>query len=275
MKKCYILFWGLSVVLAILSGMQIAFAQSSQLVSVVSPGELTITAPHFVQFGTLTGSEKPQIAVATVSGVQISDLRGTGAGWAATATVTPLVLNNSYIRRRTLVRGALSQADAEKIEISGQYQPDSTASSRTFLLKIIDVAGMGNGTPVSVRITTPADIQVTAGVKDRAVSANGLTFHFPERALYQVGDEFIFSVDAFLTDQARVRVGLFEGAGMPKASINGIQMLEGPTNFPLYGPQAPVFSGVGSFNLAYNITWNIHSLPFSGSYESRLILSVN
>ena len=211
---------------------------------------------------------------ANTTGIEISDLRGTGVGWAATMTATNLVTQGT-VRQ-------LSGSNAT-VGFTGTY----TGVDAIFTTSGFYTVEITTGGAVGVAIfswTDPAGNVTTNTTTGASVLlSNGLSVTF-DAATYVVGDKWSITVDAF-----RYNYNSNKGLTVTPGSIYAVS---GVTNGMTAGSAtlltgsginsnavtiltAPTNAGMGDYFIDLGLSQTIHPNSFVGTYASTVTLTVS
>lgn len=211
---------------------------------------------------------------ANTTGIEVSDLRGTGVGWAATMTATNLVTQGTVV--------TLSGSN-NTVGFTGVYNGVDAIFNTSGLYTVEITTGGAMGVALftwtdPVGTTTP---NVTTGV---GVSlSNGISVYF-DPATYVVGDKWSVAVDSLrynydttkgltVTPSAihavsGVTTGMTVGSATlllgSGATSNAVTILTADTN-----------SGMGDYFIDLGLSQTIHPNAYMGSYTSTVTLTVS
>ena len=246
----------------------VAKANTTALSLAMSAGALTINDPADASFAGKNVTDAAQDSAATISGLAIQDLRGTGAGWSATMTVTNLV-TKSAVKKLA--------GNNSTVDFTGTYDGLQAAKPGTFIVEITT----GGAVETAVFSWTDPDGAVTQNVTTAAsvVLSNGISVTFGA-ATYVIGDKWSVGVDSLVYGSLTV-------------TPSSITVVSGQANSPDMKGSAGVMAGsaatsdakaimtatsnhgMGSYTIDIGLSQNIHAYPLSGSYSSTATLTVS
>jgi len=211
---------------------------------------------------------------ANTTGIEISDLRGTGVGWAATMTATNLVTQGS-VRQ-------LSGANAT-VGFTGTY----TGVDAIFTTSGYYIVEITTGGSVGVAIfswTDPAgNVTTNITTSSSVLLSNGINVTFAP-ATYVVGDKWSITVDAFRYNYnsnkgLTVTPGIiFAVSGVTNGMTVGSSTLltgSGINSNAVTILTAPTNTGMGDYFIDLGLSQTIHPNSFVGTYTSTVTLTVS
>ena len=205
---------------------------------------------------------------ANTTGIEISDLRGTGVGWAATMTATNLTTSGSVKKLA---------GNNSTVGFTGIYDgvPGVISGGSFFTVEIT------TGGSVGVALfswTDPLGVATTNVMTSSSVSlSNGINVSF-DPATYVVGDKWSVAVDVFPYTGLTVTPGaIFAEVGtLTGVTTGGSELLtgSGTTSDAKTIMTATVGNGTGTYWQDLDLNLNIHTNPLSGSFAGVVMLTV-
>jgi hypothetical protein len=242
-------------------------------------GTLAVVVPETVDFEDKAISIAEQITSASIGdfdheneiGIEVSDTRGTGAGWSATMTAT-------HLTTRAAVKKLAGSN--ETVDFTGTYDGLQTAKPGTF---IVEITASGSVGVAEFKWTDP-DGSVTSDVTTAAsvVLSNGISVTFGA-ATYAVGDKWSVGVDAFsynydftkgLTVTPSV---IYAKSGSLEGVVAGSEELmtgTGATSNAKTLMTADINHGTGIYYIDAGLSQILHANSLPGTYISTAIITV-
>lgn len=207
-------------------------------------------------------------------GVEVSDLRGTGVGWAATMTSTNLVAQGAVKKlagsNSTVgFTGAYTGVDAIYTNY-GLYTVEITTGGAVGAALFTWTDPVGNTTPA---VTTAADVSLSNGIH--------VTF---DVATYVIGDKWSVAVDAL-----RYSYDTTKGLTVTPSAIHAVSGVttgmttgsgtlltgSGVTSDPVTILTAPGDTGLGDYFIDLGLSQTIHPNSYPGIYSATATLTVS
>jgi hypothetical protein len=259
-------------------------AVETTLGATVTSGSLTIdnTTAVGATFDSIAVSTIEQVtngvigdtdAVNTV-GIEVSDLRGTGVGWALTMTSTNLT---------TMGTAKTLAGTNNTVGFSGVYTGVDalTNTSGHYTVEITTGGSVG----IALFTWTDPSGTATTGVATASsvVLSNGVTVTF-DPATYVMGDKWSVTVDALrygydtnkgLTVNPRYP---YAASGVDDGMSAGISTLltgTGVQSDPITVLTAPIDTGMGDYFIDLGLSQTVHPNAYAGSYTAVATLTVS
>jgi len=289
MKKIIVLFLIFSLV-SLTGGLEVyqAEADTSALDITMTAGSLTTVAPDASFTGkTVSASDQDSIGIIgdatdNSTGVQVTDLRGTGAGWALTMTTTNLTITEDDVKMA---------GSNDDVTASGTYDGalGIQTAFQSFTVKIT-TGGVADGSTAEYSYWKPGtDTDETAdGTAIKATGSavelsNGVYIAFTAETTYVVDDEWSILVDVFpyyvsasvgleiSPDTLSAASGSTEG--LTAGSANQFFTGSGVTSGALTVLTAAVDHGQGDYYIDIDMVQDIHKNSLDGNYTSTATLT--
>jgi len=207
-------------------------------------------------------------------GVEITDLRGTGVGWAATMTTTNLV-----------TQGVVKQLSGSNstVGFTGTYSGIG-AITTSYGVYTVEITTGGAVGVALFKWTAPSGVQTTNVQTDSSILlSNNITVLF-NPATYMSGDRWSLSVDALRYNYETTK-GLtitpsvvYASSGVTTGMTPGSQTLftgSGSTSNPVTILTAPSDTGLGDYFIDLGLSQTIHPNAYAGSYFAVATLTVS
>jgi len=232
-------------------------AATTSLYQEVDPGALTInSAGSDAMSGTTANATHDQLTSGSLGAVNVTDNRGSAAGWSATMTAS----NFTYLEPPVRVSGSTGG-----ITLGGSF----TGNSSTPFTVTITAAGPVGSSQFSV---TGVSGPLTTAAGDIALGSTGLTVRF-SAGTYQVGDQWTFRDDVIPASNLTVTMPNVNGVA---GGYQGVQ--PGPVHSFSDSStimSAPAGSGMGFFTDIPSLALTIPASTHSGTYVATITETVN
>ena len=244
--------------------------------SIVSGG-LSITAPAGLNFSEVTVAASNQTPTATLSPVNVSDLRGTGVGWSSSMTVQNLTLTRSPV--------ANSGNTSPLIELDDDNRYDGgcgvNAPAISYIVAISAGGSVGTSTySVTGGCSDTNQSNVTTAATGNNVGDKGVKIKFPA-GNYVAGNSWTITVDVYpytgmlVTPQAAT-------AAVAGSDLDGVTEADeetltgaGTVSSPKVLLTAASDKGMGSYDQDVLLQLAVHALSYAGNYTGTLTLNVS
>jgi hypothetical protein len=284
MKKIILSLTILSLIILASKAITKIEAVNTNLSATISGGSLTLSNSTAIgaTFDSKSVSASEQTTTTNIgdtdstntTGVEVTDLRGTGVGWAATMTATNLVTQGVV---------KLLSGSNTTVGFTGTY----TGMDAIFTTNGFYTVEITTGGSVGVAVftwTDPIGIATTNVTTASSVAlSNGINVTF-DPATYAVGDKWSIAVDALrynynTTKGLTVAPGtILAISGVTNGMTAGSMTLltgSGTTSNPVTILTAPTNAGMGDYFIDLGLSQTIHPNSFTGIYTSTVTLTVS
>lgn len=274
-------------------------AATTNVTAQVSAGTLTLSSPNSLLLSSAAVSNSNGTTTGTVSGISVSDNRGTGAGWTVTATFSNLAINYDS--------GATTLSSFVRT-VSGSPNPGITAATGVMALALNDCQSSFSGTgsipcgeikvvvktvsgspakPATVDVYLPND-HTTPFESNITLTANQLdiggVYTFGSSTAYAVNNEFRIRADILPYAQMTSESSSLAGSGNPAPPTTGMTTASSAayagsssnsTSNSRTLVTAPVNTGMGSYSFNEDLSLAVHSNPLAAGYQATLTYTVS
>lgn len=229
----------------------------------VTGGNLTISQTGDEYMATVSASVNHQDTTGDLGTVTVTDNRGSGAGWSATAQSTNFYKYNNP----TTTSGAKSLT-------LGNSTPYSTSSAGIYTITIDTGGNPGTATFDVTGAETVNDAATTGGT-DIAVGTRGLRVNFPDTG-YATGNQWTIRVDTIDVTRFSVTPGSVTTISGASTNVSG-----GSLNFfdstieNVTLITAPANYGMGSYSVAPALGLGIPGNSYASEYVARITLTAS
>ena len=240
-----------------------AFAASTNVNQTINPGQLTLAAPASASLSPVTVNiSQPQTSSGSLGTVSVTDGRGTGAGWAVTATAS------SFARIGSAVRTSGSSGGGN-FSSGGTY---SGSTGGTYTVTITAGGPMGFAKFAVTGLESQTDTTATASA---SIGTRGVTGNFTS-GMFSVGDQWTVTIDTLpvtgLTIAPSV-VAIVAGAAAGVSS--GQSRAFASDTDPMTLMSASSGSGMGQYSVTPTLSLTIPAGSKSGSYTATITQTLN
>ncbi len=304
MRKFYAGFLSVALSLVINSVFyQIVFADEVNVSMVFSSlsSTLTVAAPGgSVNFSSTTAATSAQTATATITGITVTDGRGTAPGWTVSSSATNLGITGAALDAAdNLKKTVATSVPTSAYSLSGVYDgldagsgggaPIST--NTRFRVEVTAVTGSGANTiPSAVTLYDGENDSSTPTVTDGDFTFNGLTMMFEEDSNWSTSTIIVLNLDGFAyTDLTATPSGI-AGAGAAAGDVDAGSAAYSTGSAAAYASAGGASTnatsdaradytfnsglGTGSFTYNLGLSQSIHAYPTAGSYQTTVTLTV-
>jgi len=265
-------------------GIQVARAVTTDLDVTMTAGSLSISnsTATTASYTGKTVSTAEQTDTATIgdathtntTGIEVTDLRGTGAGWSTVMTVTNLT---------TLATQKTLAGSNNTVTFTGTYDGLDGVIDPNGTFKVEITTGGAVGTAVFKWWDPAGNLTSTVTTATSVVLSNGITVNF-DAATYAVDDSWSAGVDVFpynynttkgLTATPSV---IYANSGVTTGVTAGSAELmagTGATSDAKTVMTATVNNGFGDYFIDMGLSQTIHPNSLSGSYTSTATITVS
>jgi len=265
------------------SGVQIARAVTTPLDVTITAGALSISnsTAATASFVGKTVAIIEQTSTTTIgnttadtTGIEVTDTRGTGAGWSTVMTVTHLTTRAT---QKTLA--GLN----DTVTFTGTYDGLDGVLDPNGTFKAEITTGGAVGTAVFQWWDPAGNLTSTATTSASVVLSNGITVNFAV-ATYVVGDSWSAGVDVFPYNYSTTKgltatpSAIFVNSGVATGVTAGsAELMAGSavTSNAKTVMTAAVNSGSGDYFIDVGLSQTIHPNSLSGSYASTATITVS
>jgi len=259
-------------------------AAETILNATVTGGSLSLgnTTATSVDFETKSISTVEQTTTANIGdtafdntvGIEVTDLRGTGVGWAATMTTTNLV-----------TQGVVKQLSGSNATVgfTGTYNGVNAVYTSSGLY-IVEITTGGVVGVASFKWTDPSGVQTTdVTTAFNVVLNNGISVNF-DPATYVIGDKWSLAVDALRYNYNTTKgltvtpSDVYAASGVTTGMTQGTQTLftgSGTTSNAVTILNAPSDTGLGDYFIDLELSQTIHPNTYAGAYSAVATFTVS
>lgn len=265
-------------------GVQVAKAVDTALDVTMTAGNLTIsnTTATTASYTGKTVAITEQTDTATIgdathtntTGIEVTDLRGTGAGWSTVMTVTHLTTRAT---QKTLA------GSNNTVTFSGTYDGLDGVLDPNGTFKVEITTGGAVGTAVFKWWDPAGNLTSTITTAASVVLSNGITVNFAA-ATYVTADSWSAGVDVFPYNYSTTKgltatpSAIFANSGVTTGVTAGNEELmtgSTATSNAKTVMTAAVNSGFGDYFIDVHLSQTIHSNSLSGSFTSTAVITVS
>ena len=265
-------------------GIQVAKAVNTALDITMTAGTLSIsnsTAATASYTGkTVAITEQTDTAVigdalhTNTTGIEVTDARGTGAGWSTVMTVTHLITKAT---QKTLA------GTNDTVTFTGTYDGLDGVLDPNGTFKVEITTGGAVGTAVFKWWDPAGNLTSTATTSASVVLSNGITVNFAV-ATYVVGDSWSAGVDVFPYNYSTTKgltatpSAIFANSGVTTGVTAGsAELMTGSaaTSNAKTVMTASVNNGSGDYFIDVGLSQTIHPNSLSGSFTSTATITVS
>ncbi|MBU3964997.1 hypothetical protein KKG29_02370 [Patescibacteria group bacterium] len=265
-------------------GIQVVRAVSTALDVTMTAGSLSISnsTAATASYTGKTVSITEQTDTATIgnttytdtTGIEVTDTRGTGAGWSAVMTVTHL---NTKATQKTLA------GSNNTVTFTGTYDGLDGVLDPNGTFKVEITTGGAVGTAVFKWWDPAANLTSTVTTAASVVLSNGITVNFAA-ATYVVADSWSAGVDVFPYNYSTTKGLTATPSTIHNASgsLTGVtagsaELMTGSaaTSNAKTVMTAAVNRGFGDYFIDVGLSQTIHPNSLSGSYTSTAVITVS
>lgn len=243
----------------------------------IGSGDLSITGPESISsLGSIEVKTTSQSVMGGIGPINVSDQRGTGAGWSSSLAMQ----NLTFTKSPSAFAGNMSPLI--NLNASSRYDGSCgvNTSPITYTISISRGGSVGTATySVNGGCSDSNQANVITSLSGNAVGSNGVTVDFPD-GQYVTGNRWSILVDVYpfggilLTPQTPTAA--IEGAdlnGLTKGTATNLSG-GGTQSAPKLLLTAATNKGMGSYNQNVDIQLTVHALSLSGTYSGTIIFSV-
>ncbi len=229
----------------------------------ITGGALTIAQTGDEYMSTVSASINHQDSTGDLGTVTVTDARGTGVGWSATAQSTNFYKYNNP----TTTSGAKSLT-------LGNSTPYSTSSAGIYTITIDTGGDPGTATFDVTGLETVNDVATTGGT-DIAVGTRGLKVNFPDTG-YATGNQWTIRVDTIDVTRFSLTPGSL-------TTISGINTNVTPGSLNFFDSTsenvnlitATAGYGLGSYSVPPTLGLGIPANSYTNTYTARVTLTAS
>lgn len=228
----------------------------------ITGGALTIAQTGDEYMSTVSASINHQDSTGDLGTVTVTDARGTGVGWSATATSTNFYKYNTPV----------TTSGVNSITL-GNSTPYATSSAGTYTITITTGGTPGNALFSVAGLETLSD-QPTTGGTDVSVGTRGLKANFS--GTYSIGDQWTIRVDTIDLTRFRLTPGSLttisgSNTNVTPGSLNFFDSISENVNLIT----ATAGYGLGSYSIAPTLGLGIPANSYTNTYTARVTLTAS
>jgi hypothetical protein len=238
-----------------------AHAATTTLSQDITGGSLTLSNSGDQSLGSASVSTSNQNTTGSLGTITVTDARGTGVGWNATATSTHFIKVNS----------AVKTSGSNNTLTTDGTSTYSSATAGTYTITISTGGGVGVAKYDVSGLESASGVTTGAGV---SVGTRGVTVTFAS-ATYVIGDSWTIRVDVIPVTGLRVTPGsLTTIAGSSTSVTAGSQHTFTTTSDATALITAAAGFGLGSYSVTPDLQLTVPANSFANSYTATVTETV-